>query len=364
MDGLKIDPEFAALIPPLTAEELAALEQNVLRDGVRDSLIAWDEKNILLDGHNRRVLAQRHSLAYRVKRLKFESRDEAKAWMVGNQLGRRNLTPDQASYLRGVEYRLTKKGVGEHGSTKRDQNDPFPEKTADVLAKKHGVSAPTIKRDAEFADAVDKLEEIAPGIREKVMRGEGPPRRVIVEASKLDTARAIKAIDTTPHVARNSGNSEWYTPNSILERARAVLNAIDLDPASSATANAVVRAKNFYTAEDDGLAQRWRGKVWLNPPYAAALVRLFCEKLIAHVANGDVPEAIVLVNNATETRWFQSLCGSAKIICLPAGRIKYWSPDKDKAAPLQGQALLYFGDNGKKFISTFCDVGLIADVVH
>ncbi len=104
----------------------------------------------------------------------MREREDAKVWIIRNQLGRRNLTPNQASYLRGVEYRLTKKAQG--GRADRDlsgdQND-HP-KTADVLAKKHGVSAPTIKRDAEFAAAVDEVGEREPGLREKVMKGEGP----------------------------------------------------------------------------------------------------------------------------------------------------------------------------------------------
>lgn len=119
-------------------------------------------------------------------------------------------------------------------------------------------------------------------------------RRAMAEASEA-------------HVSYNDGEQEWYTPAEYIEAARKVLGAIDLDPASTNTANEVVRAKAFYTAKQNGLDLNWEGNVWMNPPYAAELVGKFCDKLIKHFVAGEVPAALVLVNNATETRWFQAL---------------------------------------------------------
>ena len=92
---LKIDKEFAALIPPLSAEELSGLEDNLMIDGVRDALVVWEDEGILLDGHNRYTIAKKHDLAYRVKCLGFKTRDEAKLWIIKNQVGRRNLSESQ-----------------------------------------------------------------------------------------------------------------------------------------------------------------------------------------------------------------------------------------------------------------------------
>jgi phage N-6-adenine-methyltransferase len=162
-----------------------------------------------------------------------------------------------------------------------------------------------------------------------------------------------------PHVSHNSGNNEWYTPEEYIQAARSVLGRIDLDPATSEIANKVVQADEFYTVQDDGLAQHWTGKVWMNPPYASDLVGKFAEKLIEHYHLNDVTEAIVLVNNATETGWFQRMAQYATCVCFPRTRVKFWKPDGETGAPLQGQAILYFGTKKNTFTSAFRPFGFV-----
>jgi ParB family chromosome partitioning protein len=156
-----------------------------------------------------------------------------------------------------------------------------------------------------------------------------------------------------PHIAYNSGNNEWYTPPEYIEAAKKVMGNIDLDPASSDMANKTVKAERYFTAQDDGLSQVWQGKVWMNPPYAADLIGQFCSKLTWHYSTGDVSEAIALVNNATETAWFNALIEYASAVVFPKTRVKFRMPNGDTGSPLQGQAVIYFGKSPGSFMAEF-----------
>ena len=123
-----IDQEFKALIPPLSQEERAQLEANILADGCRDPLVVWAtegdfERNIaprhiLVDGHNRYEICTRHGIEFDVTELEFADREAAMDWMDANQLGRRNLTRDQFTLLIGRRYNRAKKAAG--GRADRD----------------------------------------------------------------------------------------------------------------------------------------------------------------------------------------------------------------------------------------------------
>jgi ParB family chromosome partitioning protein len=247
-----------------------------------------------------------------------------------------------------------------------DGQNVRPSQTAESLAAEHGVDEKTIRRDGKFAEAVEAL-----GIEREIVTGEiDAPKHAIVAAAQYLSDRPSLAEVTearqqlelqerlrkAPHVANNSGDNEWYTPKEYIEAARQVLGEIDLDPASNPIANEVVRAATYYTAEDIGLDKDWHVTVWMNPPYESGLLGQFVEKLCDSYAGGNVTSAIVLVNNATETRWFQSIAEQASAACFPKGRVKFWHPRK-VAVPLQGQAILYLGPNADEFARAFSQFG-------
>lgn len=133
-----IDQEFQALIPPLSAEERAQLESNILADGCRDPLVVWvqpapepgthkcyahdeskcdlvpeddvwhcrhcehnpaQQEYVLIDGHNRYEICTRLGIEYGIEEMLFDSREDVIVWMVDNQRGRRNLNDFQRTEL-------------------------------------------------------------------------------------------------------------------------------------------------------------------------------------------------------------------------------------------------------------------------
>jgi hypothetical protein len=173
-----VDPEFERLIPPLSEQELRQLECSLLDDGALSPLVVWTPHNILLDGHHRLRLCRCHSIAFTTTGLEFESRDAARLWIIGHQLGRRNLPPEEVAYYRGQRYQEQRRDPAEnlqkaqcfssgHGVHSADvspeEQPPKPsvneteDKTARRLARAYNVTERTIRRDAQFAEALDAL---------------------------------------------------------------------------------------------------------------------------------------------------------------------------------------------------------------
>lgn len=251
---VQIDQEFKSLIPPLSAEEYAQLEANILAEGCRDNLVAWlmptqiycencektvlgtrsepkgweysgegkydndlekwvagtwddhveiydngegwpalfcpechefldQGDTVLLDGHNRHEICKKHNLLFVTTLIELPDRQAAINWIINNQLGRRNLHPDQASYLRGKRYNSEKQDKGGDRKSKY-QNDTLIESTADRLATEYKVSALTVKRDGNYAAAIDTLQ--AAGIAPQSVIAHDP-KAAVVEFAKLIT---------------------------------------------------------------------------------------------------------------------------------------------------------------------------------
>jgi ParB family chromosome partitioning protein len=165
-------------------------------------------------------------------------------------------------------------------------------------------------------------------------------------------------------VLHSSDSTEWYTPAPIIEAARRVLGRIELDPASCAAANTIVQAERFYTIAGDGLRQPWHcNTLWLNPPYGKTGNRsnqdIWSQQLVQAYRVGLVGEAMLLVNAATDTAWFQAL-GREFPICLIAGRLKFWRPETPADSPTHGNALVYMGPMTHLFQMVCKDLGIPA----
>jgi phage N-6-adenine-methyltransferase len=167
------------------------------------------------------------------------------------------------------------------------------------------------------------------------------------------------------HISSSEGydGDEWYTPAEYIEAARRVMGGIDLDPASNDYANQVVRADRFFNKDDDGLQQEWRGRVFLNPPYSYPLIERFTSKLIGDFEAGSTCEAILLVNNSSDTDWFQALLARF-IACFTDGRIRFYRDSGEYFGTRQGQAFFYAGPNRDRFVEEFSQYGVVVEAVR
>ena len=158
--ALKIDSEFAELIPAPDAEELKWLEESIKKEGCTDPLIVWN--GTIIDGHNRYNICTRLGIpfSYREKE-DLSDRNEVKAWIIERQLSRRNLTKYQKSKL-ALKYEpllkeQAKERQSEAGRNKLPQisaEAPDKRETRNKVADLAGVSRDTIAR-------VKKIEAVA-----------------------------------------------------------------------------------------------------------------------------------------------------------------------------------------------------------
>lgn len=370
--NINIDSEFKGLIPPLTSDERQGLEKSLLAEGCRDALVLWGDT--LIDGHNRFEICTRNKIPFKTVQKEFADRRSAIEWIILNQFGRRNLPAHERARLAlRLKPMIADRAKAQQARTEENRvcqiSDEQAIDTKKELAKVAGVSHDTIAK-------VERIEEEAPQpIIEASRKGEISVNAAY-QVTKLEpeqqeeivqrieqgekTKDVVQEVQKRPHVAFNSGNNEWYTPKEIIDAARLTMGHIDVDPASNEIAQKIVNAETYYTAETNGLDKTWNGNVWLNPPYASDLIGKFADKLVTERAN--FRQAVVLVNNATETEWFRKIVSVSAAVCFPKGRVKFYMPDGRTGAPLQGQAIIYIGDESDKFLEVFSKVGWCAVV--
>ncbi|MDF7819924.1 hypothetical protein P1X15_20045 [Runella sp. MFBS21] len=180
--------ELRTFIPSPTLEEYDQLEQNILKNGCKDALLLWETTQgeidssslsptapayVLVDGHNRYQICSKRNIHFNVQVMSFHSIKEVKDYMIDLQLGRRNLTPQQTSYFRGLRYNLEKTDRGRYDRNEhKSQNGNYDKdslSTSEKLAKEYNVGRNTILRDAEFATGLDKLDN---NLKNAVLSGE------------------------------------------------------------------------------------------------------------------------------------------------------------------------------------------------
>lgn len=263
---LTIDNEFKNLIPPLTPDERKGLEESILSEGCRDSLIAWH--GILVDGHNRYEICEKYGLPFSVTETDFESRDAVIEWIIKNQFGRRNLPLYErarlALRLKPVIAERAKENnrLGADMTNTGLQNSVKAVNTQQEIAKAAGVSHDTIAK-------VEKIEASASEeTKEALRRGEMSINQAYTEVKKQEKAeqRAAK-MATIKEAAVTDGN---LVHGDCLE-------------------------------EMEKLADGSIDCVLTDPPYGINYVSNFRtveSEVVKSVANDTIEDAVMLWNNA------------------------------------------------------------------
>jgi ParB-like chromosome segregation protein Spo0J len=282
---ITIDNEFQNLIPPLTDEEFAQLETNILRDGIRDALITWH--GILIDGHNRYRIAQKHGLTYRTVEKNFADRNDAERWIILNQFGRRNLSAYDRSILalklKPIIAEKAKENlkVGAEITNTGLQKSVKAVNTQKELAKVAGVSHDTIAK-------VEKIQaKASPEIKSAIKSGEmsinqayqtlkREEKKIEIEQAEKKVADEYKKQEIKPVI--HVGDSFDYEPS---EPYKLLLT----DPPYSTD-----------VANIDGFAKSWLPKALKNvrdDGFAYVFIGAYPEELKAYL-NVETPAHIKL----------------------------------------------------------------------
>lgn len=202
---LQINPVFAEVIPELTLDEFAQLEENILAEKrIIDPIITW--KGFIVDGHNRYKIAQKYpDIPYSTHEKEFENEDEAVVWICSHQLGRRNINEIQRKCLVASRYRSEMKLERFHGNQHTLANecglgpkgpDHKHHGTRSELAQELGVTEKYIRNSVEVLNGVDAAEEAVPGSKHEIISGQIKAfEKDIKELAKLPVTDRVEAIE-------------------------------------------------------------------------------------------------------------------------------------------------------------------------
>jgi hypothetical protein len=189
-----------------------------------------------------------------------------------------------------------------------------------------------------------------------VLKSMTPDQRELFELGRTSVSKRQPKV---VHGTQLTGKIEWYTPPEYIEAARLVMGSIDCDPASSILAQKVVQAVTYYTIHNNGLTSPWQGNIWLNPPYAASIIRPFVEKLLAHL-DGTSNQAVMLTHCNSDTAWYHAAWNGCAAFCQTRGRVKFYDASGISNSPTHGHVFMYFGRRRKKFKDIFSRFGAVS----
>ena len=167
----QVDLEFKALMPPLSTEEYDRLQQNILADRkCHDAVLLWN--GFIVDGFNRFCICVEHGIEFKVEELHFDSKDDAKIWIINHQLGRRNLCDAARIELalcrvemlkNAARKNLARAGSKRVGEPLTKTSDFTKINVKEAIAKEAGVGIGTLQRYMQVKENAKLLEKLQDG---------------------------------------------------------------------------------------------------------------------------------------------------------------------------------------------------------
>lgn len=373
---MRFRPE-ADIFPLLGEDDLKALAADIDSNGQRQPISRY--QGDILDGRNRYLAITRHCKPGLEPKFEDVEPESPIAFVISLNEKRRHLNGSQRAKAAAkavpffkAEAKKRQAEAGRKSAPGRPakpgpigpQFTPQPRRATADAAQAFGTSDGSVKRALRVEEkGSKKLNEAVDQGALSLGKAEEIIERYPDKKSQDAEVVAIAESKMVTRVKGLTGEVEWYTPRLYLDAAIAIMGGIDLDPASSESAQGHVQAASYFTREDDGLSQRWWGRVFLNPPYAMPTVRNFAAKLVTSYVDGDIDEGILLTNNATDTEWFHMAAHACSAICFTRGRISFLQARDgellEKKAPTHGQAFFYFGPNSHVFEKVFSQHGIV-----
>lgn len=266
--------KFKNLLPPQTEEARALLKESLRKEGCRDAIVVWkkDGERVVIEGHNRLEICKEENILYKIHEVELADEEAAYNWIIKNQLGRRNLTPEEIGYLRGRRYNTEKQSHGGDRKSEESSGKECHSKTDERLAEEYEVAAKTIRNDGAFAAALDTLvENCGEKVKEDVLRDRKIPRNKVIELGDLPSEKQEDAVQKAlegKKVPRNGKPKQQDAAKSDTKEK----NTITLPATVAACAKSLVRLKGRVFArqvikalekfleENDGRRQKGKGR--------------------------------------------------------------------------------------------------------
>ena len=227
-----------------------------------------------------------------------------------------------------------------------------------ALAQEYDKAWMSLQSEMGLDYLLEKLNKLK--MREESLPVKDPTMRKLrlgLTTSQLMTENREDALDKLDDTLRlrKDLSQEYYTPSYVIDLIHSLWgnDGIELDPASSSTANDVVKAKRFYSKTDDALTKSWKSEtMYLNAPFDRGVCEQFAERFVAEFKAGHIKEALILLPN-TQGQWQNPILELSTLMLAPRKRIKFWNRSNENIVTRYPTYMVYIGENVERVTNIF-----------